>query len=198
MLALGMVAALFEARISGQGQVVDAAMAQGAGVLMSMLYGLKATGRWPAPRAGNILDGSAYFYRSYACACGGWMAVGAIELPFRRQFLAKLGLEADIPHIVQAGDSNPETHERIAAIFLAKPRRHWEQTFDGDDCCVSPVLDLDEVVDHPQNRAIDGFDVLDGAVHPLPVPHFSRTPLPHPRAAAAAAAAKLAEWDVGQ
>ena len=97
LLALGMVSALFEMRTSGRGQVVDAAMVEGAGMLMSMIYGLRATGGWPARRAGNILDGSAYYYRCYRCACGGWMAVGAIEPEFRRIFLEKLGLERRHP-----------------------------------------------------------------------------------------------------
>ena len=197
LLAFGMVAALFEARGSARGQVVDAAMVEGAGTLMSMIYGLKANGRWPAARAGNILDGSAYFYRCYQCACGGWIAVGAIEIEFRRLFLEKLGLDAELAAILEGGDNNPDTHARIAAIFAAHSRDHWERLFDGSDACVSPVLNLDEVAVHPQNRAAQGFEVLDGAVHPMPVPRFSRTPLAHPRQVAAEAASRCMEWDIG-
>jgi alpha-methylacyl-CoA racemase len=193
LLALGMVSALFEMRTSGRGQVVDTAMVEGAGMLMSMIYGLRATGGWPAHRAGNILDGSAYYYRCYRCACGGWMAVGAIEPEFRRIFLQKLGLDADIASILSAADSDAVTHARLAAIFATHDRQHWERVFEASDACVSPVLDLEEIAGHPQNVASNGFQVLDGAIHPVPVPRFSRTPLsaPHTRPRDAG---KLAEW----
>jgi alpha-methylacyl-CoA racemase len=193
LLALGMVSALFEMRTSGRGQIVDTAMVEGAGMLMSMIYGLKVTGRWSAARAGNMLDGSAYYYRCYRCACGGWMAVGAIELEFRRIFLQKLGLESEIPAILDAGDLNAATHAKLAAIFALRSRQQWERLFEGSDACVSPVLNLDEIAAHPQNVASNGFQVLDGAIHPVPVPRFSRTPLPDPRAPTVDAA-KLAEW----
>jgi alpha-methylacyl-CoA racemase len=193
LLALGMVSALLEMRTSGRGQVVDTAMVEGAAMLMSMIYGLRATGRWPAARAGNILDGSAYYYRCYRCACGGWMAVGAIELQFRRIFLQKLGLESEIPGILSAGDSNAATHARLEAIFSIHTRKHWEQVFEASDACVSPVLELEEVAAHPQNVASNGFQVLDGAIHPVPAPRFSRTPLPDPRTQADDVG-KLAEW----
>jgi len=195
LLALGMVSALFEMRTSGRGQVVDTAMVEGAGMLMSMIYGLRATGGWAAARAGNLLDGSAYFYRCYQCSCGGWMAVGAIELEFRRIFLERLGLAPEITAILQAGDLNSATHARIAAIFATQTRRHWEGTFEASDACVSPVLDLDEVAAHPQNVASNGFQMLNGALHPVPVPRFSRTPLLDPRAPMDDAA-KLADWDL--
>jgi alpha-methylacyl-CoA racemase len=124
------------------------------------------------------------------------MAVGAIEPEFRRLFLEALGLQGEMTAILEGGDTNPATHARIAAVFASRSRRSWEQLFDGGDACVSPVLGLDEVADHPQNRASSGFAVLDGAVHPMPVPRFSRTSLPHPRTVAQAAAARWAEWDL--
>jgi len=195
LLALGMVSALFEMRTSGRGQIVDTAMVEGAGMLMSMIYGLRATGRWPASRGGNMLDGSAYYYRCYRCACGGWVAVGAIEVEFRRVFLQKLGLESEIPAILSAGDSNAATHAKLAAIFAVHSRQHWERVFEASDACVSPVLNLDEIAAHPQNVASNGFQVLDGALHPVPVPRFSRTPLPDPLSRTDDAA-KLAEWDL--
>jgi len=172
---------LFEMRSSGRGQVVDTAMVEGAGMLMAMIYGLRASGLWPAGRAGNLLDGSAYFYRCYRCACGGWMAVGAIELEFRRIFLQKLGLESEIPGILSAEDSDSATHAKLSRIFALHPRQHWERVFEASDACVSPVLELGEIATHPQNVASNGFRVLDGAIHPVPVPRFSRTPLPDPQ-----------------
>jgi alpha-methylacyl-CoA racemase len=193
LLALGMVSALFETRTSGRGQVVDTAMVEGAGMLMSMVYGLRAIGGWPAQRAGNILDGSAYFYRCYKCACGGWMAVGAIEQEFRRILLQKLGLEAEAASILYVADSDPGTHAKLAAVFATHDRKHWERVFEGSDACVSPVLDLDEIAEHPQNVASNGFQVLDGAIHPVPVPRFSRTALTAPQTPAHEAG-KLAEW----
>jgi alpha-methylacyl-CoA racemase len=168
-------------------------MLAGAGMLMSMIYGLRATGQWPAARAGNILDGSAYYYRCYQCACGGWMAVGAIEIEFRKIFLRKLGLEAEMAEILGGEDSAPATHARLAAVFAGHSRQHWERVFDASDACVSPVLDMDEIVTHPQNVASHGFAVVDGAIHPLPAPRFSRTPLASLRTAAPAAE-HLAAW----
>jgi alpha-methylacyl-CoA racemase len=168
-------------------------MVEGAGMLMAMIYGLRATDRWPAARAGNILDGSAYYYRCYQCACGGWMAVGAIEPQFRRIFLQKLGLKDEIPAIFGAGDTNAATHAELAAIFARHPRQYWEETFAASDACVSPVLDLEEVATHPQNVATNGFQVLDGAIHPNAVPRFSRTPLADPHTGPDDPK-KLAEW----
>jgi len=193
LLALGVVSALLETRNSGRGQVVDTAMLGGAGLLMSMIYGLRATGQWPAARAGNILDGSAYYYRCYQCACGGWMAVGAIEIEFRKIFLRKLGLEAEMAQILAGEDAAAATHARLAGLFAGHSRQHWERVFDASDACVSPVLDLDEVVAHPQNVASQGFEVVDGAIHPLPSPRFSRTPSSPPQTVAPAAES-LAEW----
>jgi alpha-methylacyl-CoA racemase len=194
ILALGVVSALLEARTSNRGQVVDTAMAEGAGTLMSMIYGLKAIGRWNAPRAGNILDGSAYYYRCYECSCGGWMAVGAIEIEFRRQFLNALGLEAEVAALLDADDCDAAVHARIAAIFRAQPREHWQTIFGVGDHCVSPVLRLDEVSQYPQNQSSNAFRSVDGILHPAPVPNFSRTPLADP-GDATHAASKLEAWD---
>ena len=193
LLALGMVSALLEMRSSGRGQVVDTAMVEGAGMLMSMIYGLRATGGWPAARAGNLLDGSAYYYRCYRCACGGWMAVGAIELEFRRIFLQKLGLESEMSAILAAGDATPATYARLAEIFARHTRQHWERVFEASDACVTPVLELGEIATHPQNVATNGFQLLDGAIHPVPVPRFSRTALSDPQTRATDEV-KLREW----
>ena len=175
LLSFGIVCALLEARNSGRGQVVDAAMTEGAGLLMSMIYGFRANGRWPAPRAGNLLDGSAYFYSCYQCACGGWVAVGAIETEFRRELLELLGLGAEADAIMQAPDADTTVRQRLAAIFKSRPRDAWQALFDGTDACVSPVLNIDEVANHPHNIAADSFRLIDGALHPSPAPRFSRS-----------------------
>jgi len=194
LLALGIVSALLDCRASGRGQVVDAAMLDGAGMLMAMMYGYRATGLWSAPRAGNIFDGSAYYYRCYQCADGRWVAVGAIESQFRKLFLQKLGLGDEEGSILQARDDDPAVHERIAGIFRAHDRDHWQRLFDGTDACVSPVLAMDEVLEHPQNREWGSFAAVDGITQPRSGPRFSRTPLADPQTGTRNAAARLAEW----
>jgi alpha-methylacyl-CoA racemase len=196
LLAFGVVCALHEACRSGRGQVVDTAMTGGAALLMSMMYGMRANGRWPAPRAGNILDGSAYFYTCYACSDGGWMAVGAIEPQFRLQLLQLLGLGAEANRIMASPDDDPGVRARLAQIFRGQTRAHWQKAFDGTDACVSPVLGLDEVGSHEQNRAEGNFVLLDGVLHPAPAPRFSRTPPPSPADSASAEnrQAQLRAW----
>jgi alpha-methylacyl-CoA racemase len=176
LLALGIACALVEAKNSGKGQVVDAAMTDGAAMLMSMLYGMRATGRWPADRAGNILDGSAYFYRCYRCSDGAWMAVGAIEPAFRRLFLEKLGLGMEVDSILSAADDDAQIQQKIATLFLLQPRAHWQAIYEGSDACVSPVLSMDEVLQHPHNQAWGSFQQVGDAIHSVPAPRFSRTP----------------------
>ena len=175
LLALGVVCGLLEAKVSGRGQVVDAAMLDGSALLMSMIYGLRANGQWPAARAGNILDGSAWFYTCYACADGGWMAVGAIEPEFRRLWLQLLGLADDVDALLATAHDDPDVRARIAARFSSQPRAHWEKLFENTDACVTPVLTMDEAPEHPQNRARGVLRRIDGAIHPAPAPRFSRT-----------------------
>jgi alpha-methylacyl-CoA racemase len=194
MLAFGIVCALLEARQSGHGQVVDAAMTDGASTLMGMIHGLRGGGRWPADRAGNILDGSAYFYTCYECA-DGWMAVGAIETQFREQMLTLLGLESELPWIMAADDRDPSVRGRLANVFKTRSRAEWQKIFDGTDACVSPVLRLDEVTRHEHNAAMGTFSTVEGVVHPNPAPRFSRTPPPRPtHSAPPDADARLKDW----
>jgi alpha-methylacyl-CoA racemase len=144
---------------------------------MSMIYGLRAQGRWPASRAGNILDGSAYFYTVYPCA-DGWMAVGAIEPEFRLELLRLLGLGGEALAIMQADDDDPDVRGRLAAIFKTRSRAEWQHVFDGTDACVSPVLHMDEVLTHEQIAVRQTFGSVDGVLQPNPAPRFSRTPAP--------------------
>jgi alpha-methylacyl-CoA racemase len=175
MLAFGMVCALLEARTSGRGQIVDAAMIDGASLLMSMMYGMRGMGLWPASRAGNLLDGSAYFYTCYECRDGGWMAVGAIEPQFRRLMLQLLGLGDDAERMLAAPDDDREVRTRIAEVFKTRTRAEWQGVFEGTDACVSPVLDLEEAALHAQNGAWGTFSQVDGVTHPNPAPRFSRS-----------------------
>ncbi len=189
LLAFGIVSALLESRSSGHGQTVDAAMLDGAGLLMAMMYGYRAVGKWPAPRAGNMFDGSAYYYRCYRCADGEWLAVGAIEPKFRQLFLAGIGLESDLESIIGAADDDPQVHSRIAAIIGSQTRSHWQDRFEGTDACVSPVLAMSEVAKHPHNQQWGSFRMSEGVVHPCAAPRFSRTP-----PSARAARERAAQW----
>lgn len=196
LLAFGIVCALLEARKSGKGQVVDAAMTGGAALLMSMIYGMRASGRWPSARAGNILDGSAYFYTCYACSDARWVAVGAIEPQFRLQLLQLLGLGAEASKIMASPDDDPDVRARLAKIFRSRSRADWQKVFDGTDACVSPVLSMDEVSNHEQNQAEGNFALIDNVLHPAPAPRFSRTPpaFPAEDAAREHRDANLAAW----
>lgn len=176
LLAWGMMAALWEARTSGQGQVVDAAMTDGAALLMAMIYGVKAGGLWSNERGANLLDGGAPFYATYTCADGKFLAVGSIEPAFYRLLLEKAGI-AD-PHLAGQYDLSawPVQRDKLAAIFATRPRHEWCALLEGTDACVSPVLDLDEAPLHPHNQARQAFVVVDDVLQPAPAPRLSRTP----------------------
>jgi len=185
LLALGVLAALFERVRSGRGQVIDAAMVDGAASLTTFVRGLKALGAWTDVRGANLLDGGAPFYATYRCSDGRHVAVGAIE----PQFFALLSAVLELPDDLAAGQHDPSTWPRMRAMitqrFATHPRRVWEERFAGVDACVTPVLDLTEAAVHPHNRARGTFGVaLDGPVGPpaegypmpAPVPRLSRTP----------------------
>jgi len=175
-LALGMLAALLEAGRSGEGQIVDAAMVDGAASLMTLFYGLKAGGLWRDDRGRNFLDGAAPFYRPYATRDGKYVIVCAIERHFFRNLLETLSIE-DIDPADQFDDSN--WHDHIACLqktFLQKTRDEWCDIFEDVDACVSPVLSLAESPQHPHNMARETFVKVDGITQPAPAPRFSRTP----------------------
>jgi len=178
-LALGVTSALLEARGSGRGQVVDAAIVDGVAALMSIVYGLAAAGRWQPERGTNLLDGGAPFYRIYACADGGHVAVGALEEPFYLALLDGLGLGDRADLVADRLDRSrwPELEATFAAAFAARPRAHWEAVFAGRDACVTPVLSAWEAQRHPHlvSRAtyVDGGETT--GTHAAPAPRFSRT-----------------------
>ncbi|MCX7931455.1 MAG: CoA transferase [Rhodovarius sp.] len=176
LLALGMLAALLHARRSGEGQVVDAAMSEGAALLMAPIYGLRAAGRWGGPRGSNLLDGGAPFYGVYRCADGLHLAVGPIEDAFFAAFLEGLGLAAaDLPPRHDRA-LWPALRARIAARIAMRERAYWLARFAGSDACVAPVLDMAEAPQEPHNRARGSFFEQAGVVQPAPAPRFSATP----------------------
>ncbi len=174
LLAVGVLSALHEARSTGKGQVVDAAMSDGAALLSSMMYGLKASGRWSNERGENLLDGGAHFYDVYACADGKFLAVGAIEPQFYAEFRRLCGL-AENPEFDPQMDSRwwPSLKVRLADLFLTRTREQWCALLEGTDACVAPVLDWDESVQHRHNVARGTFVRADGLTQPAPAPRFS-------------------------
>jgi alpha-methylacyl-CoA racemase len=170
--AFGILAALFHAERTGKGQVVDAAMIDGAASQMTMIYGLMAGGSWSPERGRNLLDGGAPFYRCYECADGRFLAIGAIEPQFFRAMMTGLGLDPDAWD--QANRAGwPALAREIAAVVAREPRDHWARLFDGTDACVAPVLTMAEAPDHPHNRARGAF--LENPPQPAPAPRFSDT-----------------------
>ncbi|MCC5869573.1 MAG: CoA transferase [Gammaproteobacteria bacterium] len=177
LLAFGMVCGLLEASRSGQGQVIDAAMTDGAALLMAMMYGWHAQGQWSDARGSNLLDGGAHFYGTYRCADDRWLAIGAIEPQFYAQFRALAGIADDPAFDVQHDRQVwPAQRQRLAAVIRRRSRDEWCAVFDGSDACVAPVLDMNEAPQHPHNRARQTFMEIHGTVQPAPAPRFSRTP----------------------
>ena len=175
-LALGIVAALLETRNSGKGQVVDAAMVDGAASLMASTYGMYAAGRVDNRRGENLLDGGAHFYDAYETADGKYISIAAIETKFYADLLNRLGLaDEDLPPQMER-DRWPELKRRLAKLFLTKTRQQWCDILEGTDVCFAPVLDFEEAPRHPHNLARQTFVEVDGVTQPAPAPRFSRTP----------------------
>ncbi len=175
-LAMGLLAALLEARTSGKGQVVDAAMLDGAAHLMTMHHGYRQAGIWNNTRGSNTVDGGSPYYTTYRTSDGKYVAVGAVELRFYRELIERLGL---------SGQSLPERddpaqwdalRQRLAAVFESRTRDEWAALFADSDACVTPVLDLLESMEHPHALARRTFSDTGGVAGPSPAPRFSRTP----------------------
>lgn len=182
LLALGVVCALLEARQSGEGQVVDAAMVDGAALLMTMMYGLKARGQWNDQRESNVIDGGAHFYGVYECADGKYLSVGAIEPQFYRHLLDVCAISD--PQFEDQWDQRnwPELKRKLIEVFYARTRDEWCALLDGSDACVTPVLDMNEAPQYPHNRARQTFVRTAAIMQPAPAPRFERTvsELPEP------------------
>jgi alpha-methylacyl-CoA racemase len=176
MLAFGVVCGVLEARTSGVGQVIDAAMVDGTAVLTTFIHGFMAMGIWQDQRGANMLDTGAHYYEVYECADGGFLSVGAIEPQFYAVLLEKTGL-ADDPDFAKQNDRSmwPVLKQRLAEVIATKPRDEWAAIFDGTDGCVAPVLGLTEATTHPHNVARGNFVTRDGVTQPAPAPRFSRT-----------------------
>ncbi|HEY3144471.1 MAG TPA: CaiB/BaiF CoA-transferase family protein [Acidimicrobiales bacterium] len=176
LLAIGLLAAVFEAQRSGQGQVVDAAMVDGSALLMTMTHSFRAMGMWQDERGTNLLDTGAHFYDVYETSDGQYMSVGAIEPQFYAALLQGLGLEKEELPWQHDRAHWPALKERFAAIFKTKTRDEWTAIFDGADACVAPVLTIPEAVAHPHNVERGTFVEVAGVTQPAPAPRFDRTP----------------------
>jgi alpha-methylacyl-CoA racemase len=175
MLAFGLVCALLQAKTSGKGQVVDAAMTDGVCLLMAMMYGFKAAGRWRDAREANLLDGAAPFYGVYSCADGKFVGVGALEPQFYQALLA--GLELDAAALPDRWNALnwPALRAILEAAFAKRPRDEWAEVFAQTDACVTPILSMEEAPAHPHNVARTTFVPDGGGPQPAPAPRFSNS-----------------------
>lgn len=174
-LAFGIVCGLVEASRSGKGQVVDAAMTDGAASLMAMFYGMNAAGMWRDERGVNLLDSGAHFYDTYETKDGKYVALGSIEPQFYRELLEKTGITDPAFEMQMNPQGWPELKEKLAAVIKTKTRDEWDAIMLGSDVCYAPVLSLKEAPRHPHNVARETFVEIDGVVQPAPAPRFSRT-----------------------
>lgn len=198
-LAFGMLCALLEARGSGRGQTVDAAMVDGAASLMTYFYGARAAGLHNRPRGHNVLDAGAPYYEVYRCADGLYLSVGPIETRFREEFYERVGM--DSKQLPDAADPEhwPRLKTLIAERLQTRTRDEWVALLQDSDACCAPVLSLEEAPHHPHNRARGTFIEIDGVVQPAPAPRFSRTPPGPPTAPEApghSSEVALREWGV--
>ncbi len=175
-LAMGMLAALLETARSGQGQVVDAAIVDGALNLMAYFYGGLAGGTWVNERKSNLVDGGDWRYGTWECSDGKYVSTALLQPKFLANFVAKTGI--DLADLGEPDDRAawPRYRARMAELFKTRPRDDWAELFDGPDDTVQPVLDLAEAPSHPHNVERKAFVDVDGTSQPAPAPRFSRTP----------------------
>jgi len=175
LLAFGLVCGILESRGSGRGQVIDAAMTDGAALQMAMIYGLKAAGKWSNQRGSNLLDGGAHFYDTYECADGKYVAIGAMEPEFYALLLEKTG--ARDPALQKQMDNAlwPGLKNGFDTLFRTHTRDEWCALLEGTDVCFAPVLDLNEAPRHEHNVKRETFIEVNGVTQPAPAPRFSRT-----------------------
>lgn len=178
-LVIGMLAAMLEAKTSGKGQVVDAAITDGVASLMAMIQGFRAMGMWDQERQHNIFDGGAHYYDTYECADGNWISLGAIELHFYQELVDKLGLRNEIGEISYADQFDKQKWQELKPLFARrireKTRDEWCEIFAGSDACFAPVLSMDEAYKYPHNVERKTFVEVAGVTQAAPAPRFSRT-----------------------
>lgn len=175
-LALGMVSALNHAQRTGEGQVIDAAMTDGATSLMAMFYGFTGSGMWEDTHGTNMLDGGAHFYDTYETSDGKWVSIGSIEPQFYALLREKMGLEDSYWDDKMNREKWPEMTEKLAVIFKTKTRDEWCEIMEGTDICFAPILSIKETIDHPHNKARETVVEIDGVVQPNIAPRFAGTP----------------------
>jgi len=182
LLAFSMAAALLRARETGEGQVIDCAMTEGASLLMTMIWGFKANAGWRDERGVNTLDTGAHFYDTYETSDGKYVAIGSIEPQFYAELRRLAGLTDEPAFDDQhAREGWPALKKRLAEVFRTKTRRDWCALMEGTDVCFAPVLSLAEAPEHPHNKERGAFVDLAGVTQPAPAPHYSRTPLAEPK-----------------
>ncbi len=176
LLALGVCAALLETSRSGEGQVIDAAMVDGAATLMSMIWSFRAMGGWQDERGTNLIDTGAHFYDAYETADGRFISIGSIEPQFYAELLELIGLDAE--QLPRQNDRTqwPALKERFATVFRSRTRDEWCDLLEGTDVCFAPVLTMEETPTHPHIVERGTFTEVAGVVQPAPSPRFSRTP----------------------
>ena len=174
LLALGVLGAVLESRSSGRGQIVDAAMVDGAALLSTMIHGFRAQGLWTDERGANLLDGGAPFYGVYETADGEFLTIAPIEPAFFGELVERVGLTGDLPdQFDQSGW--PELRRRLEEAFASRTLADWQQALEGTDVCFAPVLSIDDAASHPHNVARETFIEVAGILQPAPAPRFSRT-----------------------
>jgi alpha-methylacyl-CoA racemase len=177
LLVSGVLAALLETQNSGQGQVIDAAMVDGAAQLMWMFHGMQAAGLWDETRReANMLDGAAHFYDVYECADGEYISIGSIEPQFYALLMEKAELDPEQFSDQLNKAEWPEMSERLGAVFKTRSQAEWCEIMQGSDVCFAPVLNFMKAPQHPANVARDVYITVDDTVQPAPAPRFSRTP----------------------
>ncbi|WP_168397592.1 CaiB/BaiF CoA transferase family protein [Acinetobacter indicus] len=176
LLAYGVLAAVSHAQQSGEGQVVDAAITEGAALLTALIQGWHSVGLWNAQAGTNNGDGGAHFYDTYRCADGKYISIGPMEPQFYQQFLDKMGLLEDADFQVQWKQQQwPQLKQRLAELFQQQSRAHWCDLFEGTDACFAPVLSLAEAPLHPHNVARGSYSQVNNITQPSPAPKFSKT-----------------------
>ncbi len=194
-LVVGVLAALLEAAKSGKGQVVDAAMCDGAASLMSMFFDMAAAGRWTEQRESNFLDGGAHFYGVYECSCGRFISIGSIEPQFYALLRQHAGLsDARLRCSRWTARHGPALKQKLVEVFKTKTRDDWCAIMEGTDVCFAPILTMKEAPDHPHMAAREIFVTRHGVTQPAPAPRFSRTPSAIRDAATADIAELTQEW----